>query len=115
MLTTRYRIVVTGEAIHIPSVDGDEPLCAFATTRFLRADSPDTAKLAAIQSVSEAWESDPNLALSPKPILQVVFIARVASPFKRSRPNKGYSFVSCPEDLPEAVDIEIAASSGWFF
>ena len=109
----RFRFVIVGEGISIPSAEGLEAACAFATTRFVRAATEAEAQREALGLVERLWATDPLFAASPKPRLSVAFAARVRSPLKRSRPNGGHSFVSSPAALSEAVELEREASGGW--
>ena len=113
MAPPRYRVIITGQGIFIPAAQGGEPARAFATTRFVRASTEEEASALALASVKRTWEAEPEFKNSPRPELAVAFIARVRSPLKRSRPNAGHSFVHDTADLPEAIEIEKAASSGW--
>jgi len=110
MLIPRFRFVIVGEGVSIPSAEGGAPVCAFATTRFVRATTEAEARRVALAQVEETWVTEPSSSASPKPRLSVAFSARVVSPLKRSRPNGGYSFVTSPADLPTAVEMEVSVT-----
>lgn len=106
----RFRVIVTGTGMNIPP----EGSSGFATTRFVRAASVDEAAAKALALVAESVASEPALSASPPPTLAVDQIVRVRSPFKLSRPNKGYTFVGAGAELEDALHIERQVGTGWF-
>ena len=105
----RFRIIVTGTGMEIPP-DG---AVGFATTRFIRASSSDEAVKLALAQVADSVASEPAFSSSPTPVLGIDLVARVWSPFKRSRPNSGYSFANSDADFEDILDIEREAGAGW--
>jgi hypothetical protein len=91
-----------------------EGCVGFATTRFVRANSESEAAEIALQLVSETVAAEEAFASSPKPALAVDMVARVRSPFKRSRPNSGYSFIGRDATPEDALHIERQAGAGWW-
>jgi hypothetical protein len=103
----RYRIIVTGTGMP----DG---YSGFATTRFVRAASEAEAIDMALALVATEVASEPAFSTSPAPTLAIDRVARVWSPFKLSRPNKGYCFVGADAELQDALHIERQVGTGWF-
>lgn len=106
----RFRVIVTGTGMEI-APDG---AVGFATTRFIRAPSPDEAARLAVAQVSDSVASGPAFLSSPAPVHGIGLIARVWSPLKRSQPNSGYSFAGSDADFEDILDIERRAGAGWF-
>ena len=106
----RFRVIVTGVGMAI-SPDGYK---GFATTRFVRANSPEEAATTALARVAQSVASEPAFASSPKPVLGIDQVARVWSPFKLSRPNEGFSFIGDDAELEDALHIERQVGAGWF-
>jgi len=106
----RYRVIVTGIGMDIPP----EGSSGFATTRFVRAASEAEATTKALALVAESVASEPAFSTSPSPTLAIDRVVRVRSPFKLSRPNKGYTFVGADAELEDALHIERQVGTGWF-
>lgn len=106
----RFRVIVTGIGMDIPP----EGSIGFATTRFVRATSENDAAAKALVLVAESVASEQAFAASPAPTLAVDRVIRVRSPFKLSRPNKGYTFVGADAELEDALHIERQVGTGWF-
>ena len=105
----RYRVIVTGTGMNIPP-----GYSGFATTRFVRAASEAEAADKAIALVADLVSSEPAFSTSPTPTLAVDRVVLVRSPFKLSRPNKGYTFVGSDAELEDALHIEHQVGTGWF-
>ncbi len=91
----RYRVVIKGSQIVIPSENGADPIIGFTATRFVRAATPDQAGAIAIARLRSAWNNSPYSTANriAGPAITIVSIEHIKNPFKRSRPNKGYDFV----------------------
>jgi hypothetical protein len=107
----RFRVIVTGTGMSIPPWGSS----GFATTRFVRAPSPEDAAQKALALVAASVAAEPAFASSPVPALAIDTVARVLSPFKLSRPNEGYTFVGKDAELEDALHIERQVGTGWFF
>jgi len=106
----RFRVVITG----IPQPNSTRRDSGFATTRFVRAWSPASAAETAIAVVAMDIKSDLQFEGWGTPALAVDTIAEVRSPFKLSRPNKGFTFCRNGATLDDALSIERKAGAGWF-
>lgn len=105
----RFRVIVAGTGMDIPP----EGCAGFATTRFVRATSAEGAARQALSLVAESVRLEPAFNSSPFPSLSVHAVIPVRSPFKRARPNSGYTFVGSDTELTDALDIESKAGAGW--
>lgn len=106
----RYRVIVTGTGMKIPP----EGSSGFATTRFVRGASEAEATANALALVANSVASEPAFSASPPPTLAVDQVVKVRSPFKLSRPNKGYTFVGVGAELEDALRIERQVGTRWF-
>ena len=106
----RYRVIVTGTGMNIPP-DGAS---GFATTRFVRAASEAEAADRALAWVAQSVASELAFPTSPAPMLAMDQVTRVRSPFKLSRPNKGFTFIGVDAELEDALQIERQVGAGWF-
>jgi hypothetical protein len=109
-IVPRYRVVVTGVGMDIPP----HGCSGFATTRFVRAESENAAANIALQLVAEAVAAEQAFVSSPKPTLAVDQVLKVRSPFKRSRPNRGFSFIGRDATLEDTLHLERQAGAGWW-
>jgi hypothetical protein len=91
-----------------------ESYTGFATTRFVRAESEKEATTIALNLVTETVAAEQAFVSSPKPTLAVDLVAQVRSPFKRSRPNSGYSFIGKDATLDDVLHLERRAGAGWW-
>jgi len=86
----------------------------FATTRFVKAASPNEAADIALELVRKSAAAEEAFRSSPAPHLTVDLVTRVWSPLRASKPNGGYSFWASAEDREEALEIERQAGAGWW-
>jgi hypothetical protein len=86
----------------------------FATTRFVRAASEREAADIALQIVAESVAAEEMFASSPKPTLGIDLVVRIRSPFKLSRPNRGYTLIGRDATLDDVLRLERQAGSGWW-
>ncbi len=105
----RFRVIITGISQSHP-VGSD---AGFATTRFVRASSPASAGEAALVIVAGDMKSDAQFDGRGPSTLAVDTIAEVRSPFKLSRPSKGFTFFGNGATLDDAPRIERQVGTGW--
>jgi len=91
----RYMVRLRGTHILVPCEDSDEPYVGFDAVRFVRARGAGEAGAIALARVRNDWFNGPFGSVNPRhePVIQVRTVEVVRNPFRRSRPNGGYTFL----------------------